>query len=99
MAAGAGRAGSRVVHAGDGALRGGDADRGAGATRGPAVDGTGDLKKSRDLEPRSVTDERAMIAALHALEPAWSVRQLCRTLVIPRSSISYTPREADDLAL
>lgn len=38
-----------------------------------------------------------MIAALHRLEPAWSVRQLCQTLAIPRSSISYTPREPDDL--
>lgn len=37
--------------------------------------------------------------ALHALEPAWSVRQLCQTLAIPRSSISDTPREPDDLAV
>jgi transposase InsO family protein len=38
-----------------------------------------------------------MIAARHALEPRWSVRQLCRTLAISRSSISYTPVEPDDL--
>jgi putative transposase len=38
-----------------------------------------------------------MIAVLHTLEPSWSVRQLCRTLAIPRSSISYTPVEPDDL--
>lgn len=42
-----------------------------------------------------------MIAALHTENPAWSVRFLCRTLDVARSSYAYRSQrdEADDLAL
>lgn len=40
-----------------------------------------------------------MIAARHAREPTWSVRQVWRTLASPRRSISSTPRAPDALAV
>jgi len=42
-----------------------------------------------------------MIADLHAANSAWSVRFLCRTLAVARSSYAYQSRrdETDDLAL
>jgi transposase InsO family protein len=53
------------------------------------------------LADLSVAEQRTMIAALRAENPAWSVRFLCRTLGVARSSYTYQSQRdvSADLAL